>query len=386
MDDWADSQIGNEEESSEGGSTMSKPLSAVDCIAPAFAQTKQQLFAPFRLGRWARLALVCLLTGDFAAGGGGGPSGNFTFPVSHGKGGKSLLAVPNIDWGKILPWLPWILAGVVLLFFLIFLWVYVGSVFRFVLFDSVLYDRCELKGSWGRWEPCGRSYFYWCLALLVVSAIGSCLLIVVPLLLAFRAGLFHHPGEHLLVLIPGGAALLFILIAFFILSAIAALFAKDFCVPIMAMEKLGVLDAWRRLLPMLAAEKMAFTGYVLMKIVLAIGNAIIIGIITLLTLIILLIPLGIAALIIFFGGKAIGLTLNVTTISILVVLAGVFLTGFFYLIALINTPAMVFFQSYVLHFMGSRYPAVGAVLFPPAPETPPPASLGPPPIIEPSIG
>ena len=55
---------------------------------------------------------------------------------------------------------------------------------------------------------------------------------------------------------------------------------------------MGVLDAWRRLLPMLAAEKMAFTGYVLMKIVLAIGSAIIFGIITFLTLIILLIPSG----------------------------------------------------------------------------------------------
>ena len=67
--------------------------------------------------------------------------------------------------------------------------------------------------------------------------------------------------------------------------------------PIMAMEKVGVLDAWRRLLPMLAAEKMAFTGYVLMKIVLAMGSAIIFGIITFLTLIVLLIPLGIAAVI-----------------------------------------------------------------------------------------
>ena len=43
--------------------------------------------------------------------------------------------------------------------------------------------------------------------------------------------------------------------------------------------------------------------------------------------------------------------------------------GFFYLSALISTPPMVFFQSYVLHFIGSRYPAVGAVLFPPPPRT-----------------
>jgi hypothetical protein len=297
-----------------------------------------------------------------------------------------LLAIPNIHWGQILPWLPWILASVVLVFLFIFLWIYIASVYRFVLFDSVLYDRCELKGSWGRWEPCGRSYFYWCLAIFVVFAVGFSLLIGAPLLIAWRAGLFHHPGEHLVALILGGAALLFILFAFFVLGAIASLFAKDFCVPIMAMEKVGVLDAWRRLLPMLAAEKMGFTGYVLMKIVLAIGCAIIFGIITFLTLIILLIPLGIAGVILFYGGKAIGLTLNVATISILVVLGGIILAGILYLIALISTPPMVFFQSYVLHFMGSRYRALGAVVFPPPPETLPPPALDEPPILEPSIG
>jgi hypothetical protein len=362
---------------------MSKPLSAVDSIAPAFAHTKQQLFAPFRLQRWARLALVCLLTGEFAGGGGGGSSGNFHFPISQGKGGKHLLALPHIDWGKFLPWLPWIIAGVVLLLLLIFLWIYVASVYRFLLFDSVLHDRCELKGSWTRWEPCGRRYFYWSLVVFVVSTVGSGLLIGAPLFIAWRAGLFHHPGEHLVVLILGGAALLFILIAFFVSTAIVALFAKDFCVPIMAMENVGALNAWRRLLPMLAAEKIAFTGYVLMKIVLAIGSAIIVGIATILTLFAFLTPLGIAALSIFFGGKAMGLAWNVTTISIVAVLGGVILAAFLYLIALINTPPMVFFQSYVLHFFGSRYPALGAVLFPPLPEIPPPSVPDAPPILEP---
>jgi hypothetical protein len=237
-----------------------------------------------------------------------------------------------------------------------------------------------------RWEPCGRSYFYWSLALFVVSFLGTCLLIGVPLLIAWRAGLFHHPGEHLLVLILGGVALFFLMIAFFIVGAVIGLFAKDFCVPIMAMENVRVLDAWRRLFPMLAAEKMAYAGYVLMKIVLAMGNAIIVGIATILIFLVLLIPLGIAALIIFFGGKAMGLTFNAATISILVVLGGVILAGLIYLMALINTAPMVFFQSYVLHFLGSRYPALGAVVFPPPPEIPPPPPLDSPPILEPSTG
>ncbi len=365
---------------------MSKHLSSVDCIAPAFAQTKHQLFTPFRLKRWGRLALVCLLTGEFAGGGGGGPSGNFHIPVTHPKGGKSLLAIPHIDWGKILPWLPWILAGAVLVFLFIILWIYVASVYRFVLLESVLYDRCELKGSWTRWEPWGRSYFYWCLALFVVSTIAASLIIGVPLLIFWRAGLFHHPGENLAALILGGVVVFFLLIAFVVVGGVIGLFAKDFCIPIMVMEKVGVLDAWRRLLPMLAAEKIAFSGYVLMKIVLAIGNAVIIGIVTLLTLVVLLIPLGIVSLMLFFGGKAIGFTLNVATISTLVALGGVILAAFIYLIALINTPSMVFFQSYVLHFIGSRYAAVGTVLFPPPPENPPLPTLDGLPIVKPSIG
>lgn len=368
-----------------GWDAMSKLLSAVDCIGPAFTQTKRQLFAPFRLQRWARLALVCLITGDFA-GGGGGPTGNFTLPSSRTRGGRGLLAIGNLHWSEILPWLPWILAGVAVVFLLIFLWIYIASVYRFVLLDSVLYDRCELKGCWRRWEPRGRSFFYWCLAIFVGSLAGSCLIIGTPLFIAWRAGFFHDPGQHLLALILGGVAFFFILLAFFLVVAIAGLCAKDFCIPIMAMENVGVLDAWRRLLPLLAAEKMAFTGYVLMKIVLAIGSALIFGIITFVALLILIIPLGIVAAILFFGGKAIGLTFNVATLSILVVMGGIILTGILYLIALISTPPMVFFQSYMLHFFGSRYPPLGAIVFPAPQETPPPPPPDAPPMIEPSIG
>ncbi len=149
--------------------------------------------------------------------------------------------------------------------------------------------------------------------------------------------------------------------------------------PLMAMENVGVLDAWRRLLPMLAAEKMAYTGFVLMKIILAMGSAIIFGIATLLALIIVAIPLVIAGVILFFVGKAAGLAWGPATLIILVIVGGILLTGIIYLIALISTPPMVFFQSYVLHFFGGRYPALGAIVSPPPPEPQPAPSLeGPP--------
>lgn len=363
---------------------MPKPLSAVDCIGPAITQTKRQLFTPFRFGRWTRMALVCLVTGEFASG--GGPSGNFNVPVSQSKRGKSLLDLPAVDWGHLPAWLPWVLAGVGLVFLLMFLWIYVGSVYRFVLFDSVLRDRCELQGSWTRWEPLGRSYFFWVLAVSLVSMAVSALLVGVPLLIAWRAGLFHHPGQHLAALILGGAVLLFLLFAFLVLSAVVSLFAKDFCVPIMAMENVGVLEAWRRLLPLLAAEKLAFSGFVLMKIVLAVGSAIMFGIITLLVLAVLMIPIGITGVMIFLAGYAWGLKMTTGVIFLLVALGGIMLLGIIYLGALISTPPMVFFQSYVLHFIGSRYEAVGAIVFPAPSEPPPPPALRPAPLIGPAMG
>ena len=363
---------------------MSKPLSAVDCVSPAIAQAKRQLFSPFHLKRWARLALVCLLTGEYA--GGGFPGGGFNIPQSHPRHGRELLVASNFDWEKILPWLPLILVGVVLLFCLFILLIYVSSVFRFVLFDSVLYDRCVFKGCWTKWEPCGRSYFYWSLAVLLMFMAGYALLIGLPLFVAWRAGLFHHPGEHLAPLILGGIVLFFVLLIFFIAGGVIALFAKDFCVPIMALENVGVMDAWRRLLPMLGMEKMAFTGYVLMKIVLAIAASIIAGIASLLLMIILLVPLVIVGVILFIIVKAAGLTLNVGTIAILVALGGILMAGLIYLMALISTPFMVFFQSYVLHFLGSRYRALGEIVFPPAPPPPDASPFGQPPLIEPAPG
>jgi hypothetical protein len=242
-----------------------------------------------------------------------------------------------------------------------------------------------LKGSWRRWERFGRSFFFWSIGLAAVIWIADALIVGVPIALAWRAGVFHHPGEHLPLLILGGGALLLVMIVFSICGAVVGLLAKDFCIPIMAMENVGVLDAWRRLRPLLESQKSAYVLYILMKIVLAMASAIIFGIITVVVMVFVLIVLAIAGLIVFLIGKAAGLGFNLATISILVVLGGVILTGIFYLVALVSTPAMVFFQSYTIHFFGSRYSALGEVLFAPRPENPPP-SLGVGPMVEPGIG
>ena len=347
---------------------MSEPLSAVDAIGPAFEWTKRQLFAPFRFGRWARLAVICLMTGDFATGGGTSGGGYHPqFPRSRRWDSLSSFLAP--DWATLHDFLPFIVAGILLLLVLVLVWIYVASVYRFVLFDSVLYNRCELKGAWRRWEPYGRSYFGWCLTLFFGVWAGLLVVVGAPALLAWHAGWFAPARSHLAQLIGVGILVFLLVILLFIGSGVAGLFAKDFCVPVMALENVGVAEAWRRLLPMLQREKMAFAGFVLMKIVLAVGSAIVFGIAMLLILVAVAIPLVVVGVVMFLVAKGVGLGWNPATFSVVVLLGGTVLMGLFYLLALVSTPAMVFFQAYALNYLGGRYAPLGAIVSaPPAPQ------------------
>ena len=347
---------------------MPKPLSAVDAIGPAFEWTKRQLFVPFRFGRWTRLAVVCLMTGDFATGG-GTPWGGSHFQLPRSRRWDSPFDLISPDWAALHSFLPLIVACVLLLILLILVWIYVASVYRFVLFDSVLYNRCELKGAWRRWEPYGRSYFGWCLALFFGVWAGLIVLLGVPAFLAWQAGWFEQPREHLLPLIGTGVLVLLLVVVLLLGSGVAGLFAKDFCVPMMALENVRVTEAWRRLLPMLQREAMSYAGFILMKIVLAMGSAIIFGIAMLLVLVAVAIPLIVVGVVLFLVAKAAGLGWNPATFSVVVLLGGTVLTGLFYLLALVSTPAMVFFEAYALNYFGGRYAPLGAIMSaPPAPQ------------------
>ncbi len=355
---------------------MPAPLSAVDAISPAFARTKRLLLQPFRFGFWARLGLVALVTGESLSGGWGG-SGGFNWPQGSGDDGDKFLLLADPSWERSLAYLPWVvLAGVAVVFALGLLWTYVASVFRFVLLDAVLNDRCRLGEGWRRWQPQGLSYFLWQIGFSAAMVASLAVLFGLPVLLAWRAGIFRQADQHIVLLVAGGVGLFFLFIAWVVLGALAALFTKDFVIPFMALEGLGVLAAWRRVLPLLRVEKMAYAGYVLMKIVLAVGSAVLFGIINVILFLVVFVLLGLVGAGLFLAGKAAGLTWDAYTIGAVVVLGVAVLAGLLYLLAFVFVPAMVFFQNYTLHFLGSRYPLLDSLLHP-APPAATPAAAAP---------
>jgi hypothetical protein len=116
------------------------PLSAIDAITPAFHHTKQQLLQPFRIAQWAKLALVGFLAGEMTSGGCSSP--NFNIPArTHGSQHFFNMGLPVQN--------PMLYAGLIAVLIVIgivlfVLFLYVSSVMRFILFDSVLAKRCEI--------------------------------------------------------------------------------------------------------------------------------------------------------------------------------------------------------------------------------------------------
>jgi hypothetical protein len=351
----------------------------VDSISPAFQHAKQQLFLPFRIGQWWRLALVGFLAGELSSGGGC----NFSVPSVPRRDGSEHLLPPGLPFGHLDPLL---LAGLIALlvaavFVLWILFIYVNSVMRFILFDSVLQKECHIRQGWKRRHGQGFRYFLWQLFLAGISLAGFIILVGIPAAIALALGWFERPGQHVIELVLAGIALFFILAAFLVCFLIVMVLSKDFVVPQMAFENIGAFAAWRRLWAMFKGDKGGYAGYLGMKLLLAIAAAILLGVVTVILLLVILIPVGGFGIVAVLAGKAAGLTWNVYTITLVVVVGAVLLAAILYLFSLVSVPAIVFFPAYSIYFFASRYPPLAAVLYPAPPDAPPSGLLNGPPLM-----
>ena len=346
------------------------PITAVDSITLAIEHTKQQLFKPFRIGQWTKLAFVGLLAGELGTN--GCNRSNFHFPGHPGTAPRFPESL-GIDPALLAAFTAAVIIaalsiGIILMF--------VGSVMRFILFDSIIARECHIRWGWSRRLGPGWRYFVWKLGYILLTLAGIVVVVGVPLVFAFAKGWLREPKEHLPPLVSGGIILLLLFLIFFAVTAVVLVLTKDFVVPQMALENVDAMEGWRRLWAMMKAERGAYATYIVMKIVLAIVVAILIGIATLILGLIIAIPsigLGILAVL---TGKTAGLTWNAHTIALAAVIGCILLAIFLYLVSLISVPAIVFFPAYAIYFFAGRYPRLSAVLYPapPARNMPPGAA------------
>jgi hypothetical protein len=352
------------------------PLSAVDAISPAFEHARQQLTRPFRANQWAKLGLVGLLAGEMSSGGGGCNPGSFQMPHPNNSQRFLELPFPSAMFTASL-----IAVLLVTGFVLFILFLYVNSVMRFVLFDSVVSKECRIWQSWSRRQGPGRRFFVWQILLALASIMGFTILAGIPAGFAFLVGWLRNPKEHMIPLILGGMALFFVLLFVVVVLMLVHVMTKDFVVPQMALEEISAIEGWRRLWPQIKQEKGGYAAYVGMKIVMAIGAAIILGIVSAIVMLLFLIPISGLGAVAVIGGMAAGLTWNLYTITIAVVAGSIAVFSLLYVISLVSVPAVVFFPAYSIHFFASRYPALSALLYPVPPPVMPPLPPDPPPLL-----
>jgi hypothetical protein len=336
------------------------PITAADSITLAIEHTKQQLFKPFRIGQWTKLAFVGLLAGELGAN--GCNRSNFQFPSHPGAGAHTgFPGSLGIDTALLVA----LGAAVIIATLAIgIMLMYVGSVMRFILFDSIIAKECHIRWRWSRRLGPGWRYFVWKLLYLFLTVVAILALVGAPLAFAFAKGWLREPKEHLPALVLGGIIVFLVLLIFFVATAVILVLTKDFVVPQMALEDVDAMEGWRRLWLMMKAEKGAYATYIVMKIVLAIVAGIIIGIATLILGVIFVIPTAGLSILAILTGKTAGLTWNADMIALAVVIGCVLLAIFLYLVSLLYVPAIVFFPAYSIYFFAGRYSRLTAALYP----------------------
>jgi hypothetical protein len=277
-----------------------------------------------------------------------------------------------------------IVIGIFAVMVLAFVLLYISSVFRFILFDSVLRRECSISAGWRKWHRAGARFFLWQIVFQIASCLFLAVLVGLPLALAFAAGWTADLRQHMGRLVVGAILLVGLFVAFGLTAAVIQVLAKDFLVPIMALENLDFADAWHRLLEMIRREKGRYAIYLLLKIVLAIAAGILFSIIAVIPALIVVIPAVVAVI----AAAAAGMGWSVTTISLAIIFGTLLLVLLIYLVALVCVPATVFFPAYAIYFLAARYPNLEALLNPapaPAPPVLPPVLESPPPFEPPPL-
>ena len=351
----------------------------MDVVSNAFEHTRKQLWTPFRWTQWVRVAVLGLATGEMSSGGGCSSWKRLGGAPKHSP------AQGSFDPGKILHSIdPALLASLLLVVIggaivLMLVWVYVSSISRFILFEAVLRQEAgSFSDGWKRWQDPGISFFWWQLGLSVVG-LAVAMVLFVPLLLPVIAVLrnHQHPGpELLLAFVP-----IFGVFALFgLVMALLAVLAKDFVVPVMAIDGVGVMEGWRRLLGMMKNKKGSYAGYIGMKVLLSIGASIVFGILSAIAAVIVILPTAIVAVIVAIIFKGAGMGWNEYTVTAAIVGVTIVVCLLLCVIALVCVPVSVFFPAYAMYFFAERYPALYARLYPSAPPTAPPSFAVPQPI------
>jgi len=344
-----------------------QPISAVDAVSLAIERTKQFLFRPFKWSTFLKLGLVAIITegvgsNSHSSGTHGGHA------AGQGAGVTSPFHTPGGGWPfHLTPQSIVVIAAAVLLAFMLAIFVfYLINRLRFAYFNCLIHNTKEIGPGWRLYSDRASRFFR------LNIVVGICfMLLLIVVAIPFAAGfwrVFHQSqqGGHFdaWLFLPLFLPLIPVLMLLFLAGFLTDLILRDLMMPHFALEDATAGEAWRQVRARIRVDQRQFLVYAILRVILPAIASIGLFIVMLLPGLMLAgslaaIEWGVhstfasatgaswlvgIALEVFFGVIAFGFAL----------LAGICLGG----------PLSTGIREYALIFYGSRYKALGDILYP----------------------
>lgn len=304
--------------------------------------TKKVLFKPFNFKKWLILAFIACMAGSMANGcnfnSGGGGDHHYESeqrqkdnapPVADRKPAGEKITVM------------WVVLGAVIIFIvvvmLIFTWM--GSRFAFVFIEDIIKNDASIRKPFSDNADIGNSYFKFNIAFMLIF--------LTALAIFAGLGVFIYAQAAYLAFIP--LILVFVVVVFAV--GIFSAMLIDLVLPIMFKDRIRTLAGIGKAWALVKANKGNFTVYLLIKMGLAIGAGIVYMLVFIAAAILVLIPLVLIVVALYFLSK----TLPAAAVLPYWIISGVILTPvcvfLLYCLTALNLPFAVFFRSMSMKFL-----------------------------------
>jgi len=336
------------------GQSPPAPISAAGAVLLALDDTLRLLFRPFAMERWAKLALLCLFLG------GGTPTAALQWSLGALPGDLRLPSVLS-HVRQFIGQHPSLLILVIVVAVALGLGVlYLRSLFRFVLVDSLVNREVSLGRAWFALRPLGESYFRWLASTLagLVAAFALMVIVALPGLQAVSA-----PGPGKLFATASLALILSLIVLVGLAVALLIMLTDDLVVPLMYADRLPLPSAWKVLWQKMRVDPSSFGVYILLRFLLSVGVSV--GV--LLFLVPLLVGLFsgsiIVAAVVVLALHLLGLTWAWSLPTIVLAVLALLVVGSLLIILLstVGMPGQVFLQDFSLRFIAARAPSLATL-------------------------